>query len=321
MSRREEVKTPKIKKPNLSKLTDISKKMTSPSAFSTYAIIGVVVTTVLTIVSTRKQCKIENEKKSQVDILENELTREDVIQEVKETAKIYAPVIVSAAATIFCMKKSDQKWRAWNGLLNASYRAAQERTAHYRLLAPAAVGAELVQGFNGREHTDGASWFCIKDFPFEYYCDEEGNLKFEYKDIWFESTVEDVIEAEYKLNRNFIIRECASTREFFAFLGILDMHPAIWGDTLGWDTWTFYDDGMQPWIDFEHYSVQEPSTKKWINEIRFTWDPWLSDDGSPLAWGYGEGYGEPGSVLLHYDSGPKEDCPPFSPPYAFIPNN
>ena len=45
------------------KLGSIISAATSPKAYSTYAAIGVGVTVVLAILNTRKQCKIENEKK------------------------------------------------------------------------------------------------------------------------------------------------------------------------------------------------------------------------------------------------------------------
>ena len=118
------MKIPKLPKIDFSKLNYISEKLTSPSAYSAYAVIGVVATVAFTIISTRKECKKEFEKNSQGDILEKELTREEAIQEVKETLINYAPAIASAATTIFCIRKSNQKWMDYNGLINASFIAA-----------------------------------------------------------------------------------------------------------------------------------------------------------------------------------------------------
>lgn len=258
------------------KLTDICKKATTPQAFSTYAAIGVIATTILTVICTRKQCKIESEKNFQTDISENkseELTREEVIEEIKETAKVYVPAIASAVATIFCIKHSNSKWIDYNGFINASYITACDKTARYRALAPAAVGAELIQGLHGRKADEGQEWFCIKDFP-------------NHEDIYFQSTTADVIYAEYHLNRNFQLRGSASVREFFAFLGILDMFPEEYEDYLGWDVGTMLEDGIEPWIDFEHNHVTDPSTGQIINTIYYTWEPQFSAEREPLAYGY-----------------------------------
>ena len=46
-------------------LNELMHKATSPKAYSTYAVIGVIATTVITAICTRKQCKIEAEKKAQ----------------------------------------------------------------------------------------------------------------------------------------------------------------------------------------------------------------------------------------------------------------
>ena len=58
------MKVPKLPKINLSALKDIPRKLNSPSAYSTYAVIGVITTTVLAIVVTRQDCKKQFEKKS-----------------------------------------------------------------------------------------------------------------------------------------------------------------------------------------------------------------------------------------------------------------
>ena len=266
------MKIPKLPKINFK---DISQKATSPTAYSAYAVVGVLATTVLAIVCTRKQCKIESEKNPQMDIPEKELTRSDVIQEVKETVKIYAPVIASACVTIFCIRKSNQKWMTYNQLINASFIATRDKMARYRALAPAAVGAEVIQGLNKRRSDEGVEWFCLRGLP-------------DNRNVYFQSTKADVIEAEYHLNRNFALRGSASVREHFAFLGILDQFSEEYGDCYGWDVGIMMEEwGIEPWIDFEHSHVIDDDTGEVINIIDYTWEPGFNEDCSPLAWGYG----------------------------------
>lgn len=285
--------------------------LTSPKAFSTYATIGVLATTVLAIVMTRKDCKNRFEKNPRGTIFEKEFNKEEVIGEIKESAKTYAPVMISAAATIFCIHKADQKWMDYNGLINASYVAARDKMARYRALAAPAVGAEVIKGLNGRKSEPGVEWFCIKDCPvnslgvsdsyFRDHSPDDINVAVkcvgDTKDIYFQSTKADVIEAEYHLNRNFALRGSASMREFFAFLGILDQFPEGFEDYLGWDVGIMIEDwGIEPWIDFEHWHTVDESTGEVINVIAYTWEPCFTETRDSLAWGYGSipDYYEPG---------------------------
>lgn len=285
------MKLPKI---DLSKFNDISKKLTTPTAFSAYATIGVLATTVLAIAITRKDCQNKFEKNSQQDISEKEFTREEVVGEVKETVKTYAPVLLSAAFTIFCIRKSNQKWIAYNSLINTNYLAARDKMARYRALAAPAVGAEIVQGLHGMRSDEGVQWFCIESpewGPAILDADEINNIlntpHVEPKMIYFQSTSHDVLQAMYDLNRNFAIRGSASAKELFTFLGIQDKFPEEYEDRLGWDAHIMMGDwGIQPWIDFEILNTKDRETDEDITAIYYSWEPGYTPDYSQLAWGY-----------------------------------
>lgn len=276
---------------------DISKRFTTPKAYSTYAAIGVVATAVIAVICTKKYCESENAKIPEDDILENKSEEEAVAESkksIKETVKIFAPVVASTIITLLCIKKSDQKWLERNQLINLAYRSACDRAAKYRLLAPAVATAEIAKDL--KEHQPGyiyeppepdVEWFCLSGI----------DVNGESKNFYFQSTKLDVQEAKYHLNRNFIIRDMASLREFFAFLGILDQFPQELDDSYGWEVYSMYDGGLKPWIDFEDDQIVDPSTGIPINCIRFTWEPWFSPDGSPMSYGY------------------EFDCP-FDPPYT-----
>ena len=57
----------------------------------------------------------------------------------------------------------------------------------------------------------------------------------------------EVMDAEYHLNRNFVLRGVASLNEFYAFLGLPETR---YGDEVGWTVADGYS-----WIDFEHRLV------------------------------------------------------------------
>ena len=70
---------------------------------------------------------------------------------------------------------------------------------------------------------------------------------------YFKRTMDEVLEAEYHLNRNFILRGYAPLNEFYEFLGLEKTKD---GEKLGWSQevgGTFY--GYE-WIDFYHIRGQ-----------------------------------------------------------------
>lgn len=66
---------------------------------------------------------------------------------------------------------------------------------------------------------------------------------------YFESTLSKVLQAEYHLNRNFMMSGVISLNEFYKFLGI---DTTDFGETVGWSQW---DDGVY-WIDFAHIPTE-----------------------------------------------------------------
>lgn len=205
---------------------------------------GVVLTSYLTAKATIKA----------VDILKDEeLTTKEKI--VKATPS-YIPSIVIGASTIACILGSNivnQKYQASlmsaYALLNSSYSDYKRKLkelygeeAHKHILESldiekarnVDITAECIGGITSLE-IDG----------------EEAEKRLFYDEIserYFESTVEQVLAAEYHLNRNYILRGDASLNEFYEFLG-LDYTDS--GDVLGWDMAS----GLY-WIDFEHLKIQ-----------------------------------------------------------------
>lgn len=70
-----------------------------------------------------------------------------------------------------------------------------------------------------------------------------------YGDRYFHATHEQVKDAEYHLNRNFVLRGYVTLNEFYEFLGLEELDEVKhlgWGESVGFE---FY--GYQ-WIDFKH---------------------------------------------------------------------
>lgn len=261
-------------------LRGLFNKVTSPKAFTTYALIGVGVTITMAILNTRKQCKYEYDKKSQEENSEN------VVEEIKTTVNNYAPTIISAVATVYCINKAETKWIDYNGMLSAGIMTAQNKMEKLRASVPGLAAAELIHGFGGQKAEEGKRWFCVKGYAGE-------------PDVYFQSTIADVIYAEYCLNRNFHMRGSASVREFYAFLDILDQCPMKY-EYLGWD-YSYMENECNPefiWIDFKHEYAVDPESGEEITEIRYTWSPIYSQDNMP--------YSNPWEYMPHSYNSPHE---------------
>lgn len=76
----------------------------------------------------------------------------------------------------------------------------------------------------------------------------------ENSDQFFWSTMEDVQQAEYHFNRNFVLRGEASLNELLDFLGA---KPCEFGDVLGWDQYEGEITYGYKWVDFYHEWVEE----------------------------------------------------------------
>lgn len=85
----------------------------------------------------------------------------------------------------------------------------------------------------------------------------------EHSGRYFESTIEQVLNAEYHLNRNYILRGYSYLNEFYEFLGI---EETDYGSVLGWAP---NDDGMY-WIDFNHRKLSsDDGSDVYIIEMPF----------------------------------------------------
>ena len=255
----------------------------SPKAFSAYAAIGVGVTVVMAILNTRKQCKMEYEKKAQEGYSEKELTREDVKEEIKETFNNYKPTIASALATVFCINKAENGWVDYGAFANAAYLASERRVAQLRNAAPGLVAAAVVEGVSKKPLDEKKMWFCIPAIG-------------EFPDLYFQATEAQMWYSLYHLNRNYQIRGSASLKEFLSFLDVMDQFddPATKrriekeGDYFGWDMGIQLDEcpEIAPWIQFNYKTVR---SDEGIDIVMITPDSWTSParpSSDRLAYGY-----------------------------------
>lgn len=184
-------------------------------------------------------------------------------------AKAYIPPVASAAATIFCIVGSNSINVRRIKALGGAYAVLDANFRDYKAAAVAALGTDTVNKI--QEAADKAE--CEKQTP-ERDTIPDGHFIFydRYSRRDFVSTPEDVIAAEYHLNRNFALRGYASLNEFYSFLGLPEWET---GNVLGWT----FDEGANygySWVDFINARHDEPDGTTWYS-IEMIFEPTIDE--------------------------------------------
>ena len=215
---------------------------------------GVVITAIVTARATPKALNLLRDARSEKA---DELT---TMEKAKTVLPAYLPSIAVGSATILCIfganilnKKNQASIVSAYSLLEQSYRDYQRKLKElYGVEAHERIEESLVI-----EKTKDV--YISNDYlgvmTCSLYLDESVSkpvLFYEpISDRYFEATIEQVINAEYHLNRNFALGGAAILNELYDFLGIESI-PA--GDEMGWAP---TDEG-EFWIEFNHIKKQLP---------------------------------------------------------------
>lgn len=104
--------------------------------------------------------------------------------------------------------------------------------------------------------------------------------------IFFYSNPLNVLNAEYHLNRNFILRGEQTAQELFKFFGIPDrVYEELYSDKdeVGWESFTMNATFDCAWIDFMHKSALTKSGTPLVM-ISFYVRPYRLCEGEPEEW-------------------------------------
>lgn len=238
----------------------------SPVALSCVASVGVVVTTVVAVKATPKAVElIKTDSKRNHNGDPHAYTKKEAIV---SAWKCYIPAVLFGVSTIACIMGAN----ALNGrqqaaltsayaLLNNSYKEYKDKLkelygeeAHRQIMKELAVE----KAKNVPIYMEG---FCgCRTLGFEELAEEDMLFYDAMGDRYFTSTITRVIEAEYRLNRNFCLGWIPSLNDFYELLGL---EKTEYGDTIGWTN----SNGDYYWIDFFHINT----------EIDGTMDCWVID--------------------------------------------
>lgn len=201
------------------------------------ASVGVIGTAILAV---KAAPKAQNAKQQAKQKKGSELT---ILETVKAEAPIYIPTALAGTATIGCIFGANILDRKQQAALTAAYTALEAAYQDYRQKSDELCGAgtshaidHAIEQEQRDKENDDPPWDRVQTFYIQGH------------DEFFERTMQQVMEAEYHLNRNFILRGYVTFNEFLEFL----LLPTVADGNIGWDQLdgeTFY--GYR-WIDFNH---------------------------------------------------------------------
>lgn len=178
-----------------------------------------------------------------------------VLETVKTAAPAYIPAAVSGAVTIACILGANALNKRQQAALTSAYILASEGYKNYQRKVKDLYGEEA--------HQDIVSHIAVEQTKpveitapgmmsassLDFGAEEDIRTFYDsFSDRYFESTIGKVLQAEYHLNRNFMLGGCVSLNDFYKFLGL---EETDYGSKVGWST----VNGDLYWIDFDHYKT------------------------------------------------------------------
>ena len=217
--------------------------------------IGVIGTAVIAARETPKALRLINKAEMKKEAA---LTRMELVC---AAGPAYIPVVAIGITTITCMFGANVLNRKQQASIVSAYALLNARYRKYRETLVCLHGNEAdkeVLSAMAREHYDHhITDMSIPDQKVVFYDDISGNS--------FEAYERDVIDAEYHINRNFVLRGYVSLNEFYQFLGLPETE---YGETVGWCSADGYS-----WIDFQHKLVSRDDGGMDIYSIEMMYEP------------------------------------------------
>lgn len=217
-----------------------------PTVLSIVSVAGLAATVVTAVRATPKAVKILEERKAEKD---DKLT---VKETVKATWKCYIPAAAIGVGTAVCIIGANVLNRKVQASLASAYALVSNAYGKYKGKVVELYGKEAhdkiissiaAEKSNAMPITAGSF---IKNSCLDFGEKEEEMLFYdEFSGRYFTSTMSKVLQAEYHLNRNYVLAGSVDINEFYDFLGISRVEC---GDAVGWSCC----DGEIQWIDFNH---------------------------------------------------------------------
>ena len=215
--------------------------------------VGVVTTTVLAVKATPKAMRLLEEAKNEK---EEPLT---VMDKIVIAGPSYIPAVIMGVTTIACIFGANALNKRQQASLMSAYALLDKSYKDYKKKVSELYGEDADKNVRTELAKD-----VYEDSDVEY---EDNKLLFydEYSQQYFNATMEDVLTAEYVLNRDFAYHGYAVLNEFY---DLLKLPRTDYGDVLGWNASMLYECHWYSWIEFNHRKVEmEDGMECYILEI------------------------------------------------------
>lgn len=226
----------------------------TPTLLSCLGAVGVIATSVLAVRATPKAVeRIKADSRKNHDGDPYAYTKLEAVQ---SAWTCYIPAISVGASAIVCIfganvlnKRQQAAISSAYALLNTSYQDYKDKLKE---LYGEETHQKIVDSIAAERAKDvyiSASSFCdCTSLSFDERNPDDMKLFYEsFSRRYFESTIAQVLEAEYHLNRNWCLGARVYVNDFYEFLGIESIDE---GNELGW----FWSDEIA-WLDFNHHKA------------------------------------------------------------------
>lgn len=237
---------------NLSKILNASKrelKKSSPTILTVLGVLGVASTSFITAKNTIKAVQIWNDLK--LKTIEEHGEEPTKTEYFKASFKCYIPAIIMGVSTIICITSSNVLNKRSQAALSSAYVLLDRSYREYRDKVNKIFG-ENADSQVQKDIMEEILANSDKEFDPDLILSDNKLFYEQCSGQYFESSLEEVLRAEYSINRCFIINEYAKLNDFLTLLGLEKTDK---GSMVGWSMYMGLEFYGYQWIDFKHEIV------------------------------------------------------------------
>ena len=180
---------------------------------------GVVATAVLAVKATPKAMRVLEEAKEEK---QEDLT---VLEKVQIAGPAYIPAIVTGVATVACIFGANILNQRQQAALMSAYALLDNSYKEYRAKVMELYGEDADANVKAEVAKDKYQKQCV-------VVSEGKHLYYDsYSERYFEATPEQIMKAEYAVNKKLQFNDCLFLNDFYELVGL---EPTDYGNYLGW---------------------------------------------------------------------------------------
>lgn len=201
---------------------------------------GAIATPIMAVKATPKALRLIEEAELEKG---EDLTKLETVQ---VAGPVYIPTILLGVSTVTCIFGANMLNKRQQASLISAYTLLDNSYKEYR---------EKVNEMYGENADRDVQNEIVKDKYDEYEIADLNGKQLYYdmfSERYFEATPEQVLSAEYEINKKISTWGGAELNEFYI---ALDIPPVDYGNYLGWSVGTLMDMSWESWLDFDKEKV------------------------------------------------------------------